>query len=94
MAFPVTIDALGDQTFFGDKHFLSRKADTNARLYALEVALDNADGRILPGMFARVEITRAQDPSGIAVPIYAIIKKNENKIVFVENEGVAQERRV
>ena len=46
--FKVRIDALGGRIFSAKKYFLSRTADPMARLYNLDLALDNPQGEILP----------------------------------------------
>ena len=47
--FHVTIDALGGQVFSGTQHYLYKTADSQARLYNLEIKVDNPDGRIPAG---------------------------------------------
>jgi RND family efflux transporter MFP subunit len=92
--FDMTIDALGGQTLSGEYHYLYKTADAMARLYTLEIRLDNVDGRILPDMFARVTIIKQQDPQGIAVPIYSLVNFNKEIGVYVEKEGVVRFRPV
>ncbi len=90
--FPVTIDALSGEPFSGRKHFLSKKTETTARLFEMEVAIDNPDGMLLPGMFARVEIVKGAVENGLAIPLYAVITRNKEAFVFVETDGKAFKR--
>jgi len=92
--FTVTIDALGGKTCQGRKHFLSRTTDQMARLYDLQLAVDNPDGEILPDMFARVEIVKNVIQEGIAVPLYTIVTRQDGKVVYVVEDNLARERRV
>ena len=81
--FTVTIDALGGRAFTGDYHYLYRTADNLARLYTLEIAVDNAAGEILPDMFARVEVVKKVVLDALAVPLYTLIDRNDSKGVYV-----------
>ena len=92
--FSIGIDALGGQTFEGTYHHLYKTADSFARLYNLEITVDNADGRLLPDMFARVEIIKKEVPDGLAVPLYALLNINESNAVYVMDQGVARLRMV
>lgn len=83
-SFDMTIDALGGQSYTGEYHYLYKTADSMARLYNLEIKVDNPNGRILPDMFVRVSIIKNQDPDGIAVPMYSLVTLNKKIGVYVE----------
>ena len=65
-----------------------------ARLYDLEILLDNADAQILPDMFARVEIVKSQKENALAVPLYSVITLKNEKTVYVLEGDVARARKV
>lgn len=88
----VVIEALGGLRVRGRKSFLSHQPSTLARLYDLELMLENPDGRILPGMFARVELIKEVYPRALVIPLYAVIAQGEQHYVFVENGGLAKKR--
>ncbi|MBW2409429.1 MAG: efflux RND transporter periplasmic adaptor subunit, partial [Deltaproteobacteria bacterium] len=92
--FTVRIDALGDETFPAKKHFLSKTADPMARLYSLDLVVNNIQEEILPDMFARVEIVKKEVLAGLAIPLYAVIARNDEKFVFVVNDARVHKRRV
>ncbi|UCH22419.1 MAG: efflux RND transporter periplasmic adaptor subunit [Deltaproteobacteria bacterium] len=92
--FMVKIDALGGRTFHAKKHFLSRTADPMARLYSLDAVINNVHGEILPDMFARVEIVKKEVRDGIAIPLYSVITRNDEKFVYVVNSNRAHQRKV
>ncbi len=85
--FDMTIDALEGQAYTGKYHYLFKTADSMARLYNLEIEVDNPNHLILPDMFARVTIIKNHDPQGLAVPIYALVTVNKETGVFVEKES-------
>lgn len=90
----ITIEALGNRSVKGKKVFLSRSPGNLARLYNLELVVPNPDGRILPGMFARVEIIKGIYEDAIVVPLYAVITKQDEKFVYVEKDGRVEKRNV
>jgi membrane fusion protein (multidrug efflux system) len=90
----VIIEALEKRRVKGEKIFLSRQPRTLARLFDLELKVPNPDGRILPGMFARVELVKNVYEDALAVPLYAIISQGDERFVFIEKEGRAEKRKV
>jgi RND family efflux transporter MFP subunit len=90
----VIIEALEKYRVKGKKVFLSRQPRTLARLFDLELRVPNPEGRILPGMFARVELVKQVFNQALAVPLYAVISQSDEHIVFVENEGRAERRKI
>jgi RND family efflux transporter MFP subunit len=92
--FMVRIDALAGRNFQAKKHFFSRTADPMARLYNLDLVLENPNGDILPDMFARVDIVKKEVPEGISIPLYSVISRNDEHIVYVVNNDRAQKRMV
>ena len=90
----VTIQALGDKVVTGKVHFLSSSPETVARLFRLELALDNEGGELLPGMFVRADVVKRTVPEAIVVPFYSVISRNNDQYVYVENDGVVEKRSV
>ena len=86
--FEMTIDALGGKPYTGIYHYLYKTADNMARLYSLEIRVENRDSQILPDMFVRVKIIKNQDPHGLAVPMYSLVTRNKETGVYVEKNGV------
>ncbi len=90
----VIIEALGGLRVKGRKTFLSLQPSSLARLYDLELILDNPEGKILPGMFVRVELVKKIIPGALVVPLYAVITDSGHQFVYVEKEGKAYKRPV
>ncbi len=88
----VIIEALGNRKVKGEKIFLSRQPRTMARLYDLELMVPNPDGRILPGMFGRVELIKKVFSKALTVPLYAVITRGDERFVYVEKNGQAEKR--
>lgn len=89
-----TIQALDDRRLLGRKYFLSPSPENQARLYRLELAVDNPRGEILPGMFLRANIIKKTVEQAVIVPLYAVLTRNDEHFVFVEKEGIAEKRLV
>lgn len=88
----VIIEALENRKVKGRKIFLSSQPRTLARLYDLELMVPNPDGRILPGMFGRVELVKRVFDQALAVPLYAVITRGDERFVYVEKDGQAEKR--
>ena len=90
----VIIEALNKRRVKGTKVFLSRMPRTLARLYDLELRVPNPDGKILPGMFVRVDLVKAVYRRALSVPLYAVITQADRSFVYVEENGSARRRDV
>ncbi len=88
--FEVTIDALKGRAFKGRRHYLSSSADTLARAYRLEIAVENPDGALLPDMFARAEIVKQRIENALSVPLFALVTYQKEPAVFVADGGRAR----
>lgn len=89
-SFSVTVDALNNKVFTGRRHYLAKSAQSLARSYLLEVAIENSDGEILPDMFTRVKIIKHQVDDGLSVPLFSLTNAGGSKAVFVVDNDVAR----
>ncbi len=87
----LTVQALDDRQITGRTHYLASSPENGARLYRLELAIDNRDHHILPGMFFRAQIVKKVYQNTVAVPIYTVIKRQDKQFVYVEKNGVAHQ---
>jgi len=90
----VIIQALADRVITARTHFLSPAPQSMARLYNLELVLDNPEGDILTGMFLRADIIKQRREDALAVPLYSVISRNDEQYVFIEEDGTARRRDV
>ena len=93
-SFDVTIDALNKKVVKATKHFLSKTTDSMARLYNLELMIDNTSGEILPDMFVRVDILKREVPNSIAIPLYSLISINNQNIAYIIEDNTAYAKEV
>jgi membrane fusion protein (multidrug efflux system) len=87
----VTVQALDEKEIIGRTHYLASSPENGARLYRLELAIDNSDNQILPGMFFRAQIVKKVYQDTVAVPLYSVIKRQDKQFVYVEKNGVAHQ---
>lgn len=90
----LTVQALGDRIITGKKHFLSPSPETAARLYNLELEINNSGGEVLAGMFIRADIVKKRVENTLTVPFYSVISRNDEQYVYVEEEGIAKKKNV
>jgi membrane fusion protein (multidrug efflux system) len=88
--FEVVIEALQNKTVTGTKYFLAVAPESQAQVYRLELEVANKSGDILPGMFARVEIVKQEFPEALAIPLYAVISRDNKHFVYLEEDNVAK----
>ncbi|MEJ5375342.1 MAG: efflux RND transporter periplasmic adaptor subunit [bacterium] len=90
----VGIDALPDKRLWGKVDFVAYKADPATKTFQVQVVVDNPAQEIRPGMIARVGLLRREVNDALAVPLFAIVNKGGERVLFVEKDGVASARTV
>ncbi|MEE8576149.1 MAG: efflux RND transporter periplasmic adaptor subunit, partial [candidate division Zixibacteria bacterium] len=89
----VSADA-GRQSTEGEVVAVANSADPVTRAFEVEAMADNSDGRYKPGMFVRISIV-LEDLSDVAVvPRKAVLTLDNQEIIFVVANGVAERRLV
>ncbi len=68
--------------------------EQQTRTAKVTVVVPNAGGRILPGMYARVELEAQRIPDRILVPRSAILERDRRTMLFVLEDGKAKWRYV
>jgi membrane fusion protein (multidrug efflux system) len=90
----VAIDAYPGVKWNGLVDFVSYKADPATKTFKVRVVVDNEDGRIRPGMIAHVAFLRRLVPGALVAPIFAVMDRGGERILFVEKDGIAHARTV
>jgi membrane fusion protein (multidrug efflux system) len=91
---PLKIDAFPDRTLMGTIDFVSFKADPATKTFLVRSIIDNPDHDIRPGMIGRVAFVRRVITDALAAPLFTLVDKGGERIVFVEKDGVAQSRTI
>lgn len=91
---PVRIDAFPDRALSGTVDFVAFKADPATKTFLVRTVIENPFGDIRPGMIARVAFVRRVVPDALLAPLFALVDKGGERLVFIEKDGVAQSRTV
>lgn len=86
--------AFPDEKFHGKVVLIGNQVETGSRTLEIRIAVDNADGRLKPGMFADVEIVTTMLENVLLISDRALETEGENQIVFVALDGNKFEKRV
>ncbi len=83
----ITIEALGGRAIEGGKIEKGVKADALTHTYDIRINIRNAEGDILPGMVAKVEIRNHGLQQGIFLPIRAVQQASDGKLFVWTKAG-------
>jgi membrane fusion protein (multidrug efflux system) len=84
----VKIDAFKDRMFSGEISAINPKVDTGSRNVQVRATLKNQDHKLLPGMYATVDITTGSPQNYITLPQTAITYNPYGDTVYViESKG-------
>jgi membrane fusion protein (multidrug efflux system) len=90
----VKVDAFPDRQVQGKIDFVAYKADPATKTFRVKVIIDNPTHEIRPGMIARVTFLKRIIPDALAAPIFALVDKKGERLLFVEKDGVVHARSV
>jgi membrane fusion protein (multidrug efflux system) len=83
------VDAYKDQTFSGEISAINPKVDANSRNVQVRATLKNADHKLIPGMYATVDIPTGAPQNLITLPQTAITFSPYGDTVYiVDSKGV------
>jgi len=90
----VTVPALG-RTLSGKVTRFADRVQASTRTMTAEVDLKNTKLDLIPGMYAQVELSLADAPKAVAVPVGALDSSgNTNKVYTVDAAGIVHIRNV
>jgi membrane fusion protein (multidrug efflux system) len=91
----VTFDGLPGRSFVARIRYMNPAADVQGRQFTIRATLDNREGQLKPGMFARVSVVTERAPHVVTVPREAIEQDATGSYVIVAgDDGKAHFRRV
>jgi len=79
----VYVDAYPDQTFEGTIENISPVVAGQSRTATVKVRIENPEGLLLPGMFARIRVLLFSKRNTLVVPTDAIVGKDKDTEVFL-----------
>lgn len=90
----VVADALPGARYVGSVDAINPRVDASGRSLEVRAKLDNTDGRLRPGMFARVLVLLGDRPNALMVPEEAVVPLGDDFFVFTVVDGKAKRIRV
>lgn len=90
----ISFAAFPDTTFTGTIETINPIVDQTTRMAKVTVTVPNPEGKILPGMYARVSLEAQRFPDRVLVPREAILERNRRTMLFVYENGRAKWRYV
>jgi membrane fusion protein (multidrug efflux system) len=90
----VQVDAFPGERFKGEVYAIDPLVDESGRSILLRARLPNPDGRLRPGLFARVELVLHEKPQALQVPEAALIPQGADQFVYRIVDGKAALTRV
>jgi multidrug efflux system membrane fusion protein len=92
----LTSDALAGREFRGTVTAISPVADSNTRLFPVEVVLPNPQRALLAGMIVSLSLGRAKEKSLLAAPLTAVVRSKEPGgfavVIVEEHDGHTRAR--
>jgi membrane fusion protein (multidrug efflux system) len=89
----VTFAAFAGETFTGKVETINPVVESGTRTARVTVLIPNPQGRILPGMYARVSLEARRFDDRILVPRAAILERDRRTMLFVfDPEGQGSDR--
>ncbi len=79
------------ETFHAQVQRIAHSLDAKTRTMAVELDVDNKDGRLAPGMFAQVVWPVVRTAPSLLVPMSAIVKSTERTFVDRIRDGVVEQ---
>jgi HlyD family secretion protein len=86
------VDAFPDRTFAGKITRLAPSVDQQSRTLKLEAVVNNTDGSLKPGFFARVTIHTDRKDKVLIIPVESLITVSGIEKVFAIENGKIAER--
>lgn len=84
-----------DTVLQGSVSLVNPQADAMSRSYVVKVRMDNASGRLLPGMIARATIATGKERNILSVPANVVVRDADGiTYVFLAGEGQAVRKRI
>jgi membrane fusion protein (multidrug efflux system) len=88
----VSVAPFPSETFQGVVTVVSPTIDARTRTLRVKAQIDNHDGRLRPGLFARADLGIAVREGILLVPEEAILLRSDGSVVFRRGEGNRVER--
>ncbi|APV51497.1 hypothetical protein BWI17_18450 [Betaproteobacteria bacterium GR16-43] len=90
----ITLDALPDKAYDGRVYAINPLIDANGRSIVIRAQVPNVDGRLRPGMFARVRLFTSESRPTLVIPEESLFPVGDDKFVYKVVDGKASRQKV
>lgn len=85
----VSVDAFRGETFAGEVYAIAPEVDVGGRSFLVRARIPNEDRRLVPGLFAQVELVLARKNDALLVPEAALMPAGDKQYVYRIVDGKA-----
>jgi len=90
----ISLDAIPDKAYDGKVYAINPLIDANGRAIVIRAQVPNRDGKLRPGMFARVRLFTSDIRDSVVIPEEALFPVGDEKYVYKVVDGKAQRQKV
>lgn len=90
----VRADAMPEAQFSARILRISPTVDSRTGTFRATAHIDNPEGRLAPGMFARFSIVCETRRNALVLPREAVVREDQDQVVYVVRDGAAERRSV
>jgi len=90
----LTVDSMPGTRFDAEIIRISPTIDVSNGTFRATAFIDNEDGLLAPGMFARFEVQYEKHPAALTIPAAALLDDGDEAAVYVVENGAATRRQI
>jgi membrane fusion protein (multidrug efflux system) len=90
----ITLDAIPDKAYDGRVFAINPLIDANGRSIVIRAQVPNRDGKLRPGMFARVKLFTSGSKDTLVVPEESLFPLGDDKYVYKVVDGKATRQKI
>lgn len=90
----VTLDAIPDRAYDGRVYAINPLIDANGRAVVIRAQVSNRDGKLRPGMFARVRLFTSEAKDSAMIPEESLFPVGDDRYVYKVVDGKALRQKV
>jgi membrane fusion protein (multidrug efflux system) len=90
----ITLDAIPDKAYDGKVFAINPLIDANGRSIVIRAQVPNRDGKLRPGMFARVKLFTSGSKDTLVVPEESLFPLGDDKYVYKVVDGKATRQKI
>ena len=90
----LAVDSMPGQVFNAEVVRISPTIDVRNGTFRATAFIDNSEGRLAPGMFARFQIAYEKHADAMTIPVQALVIEDELTAVYVVSDGQVTRRTI